>query len=47
MTDRQRALEECLQIAISKGNTFMAENIKRAMREDDTYNRQTGGSRKH
>jgi hypothetical protein len=25
----------------------MAENIKRAMREDDTYNRQTQGSRKH
>ena len=34
MTDRQRVLEECLQIALDKGNTFMAENIRRTMREE-------------
>ena len=35
MTDRMKKLQECLQIAIDKGNAFMAENIRATMREEE------------
>lgn len=35
MTDRMRKLQECLQIAIDKGNSFMAENIRATMRDEE------------
>jgi len=30
-----RKLQECLQIAIDKGNSFMAENIRATMRDEE------------
>lgn len=35
MTDRMRMLQECLQIALEKGNPFMAENIRAAIAEEE------------
>lgn len=35
MTDRMRMLQECLQIAVEKGNPFMAENIRDAIKEEE------------
>lgn len=35
MTDRMRKLQECLQIAIEKGNPLMEENIRKAMRDEE------------
>lgn len=35
MTDRMRKLQECLRIAIDKGNSFMAENIRATMRDEE------------
>ena len=32
--DRMKRLEEALEVCIRVGNTFMAENIRRTMREE-------------
>lgn len=42
MTDRERKLEELYRVLIAKGNTFMAENVRRAIEEIPKYD--LGGS---
>lgn len=38
MTDRLRRLHEVLRIAIEKKNTFMEQNIRAAIREEEMKN---------
>ena len=35
MTDRMRKLQECLAIAIEKGNPYMEENIRAAIKSEE------------